>query len=133
MKRLLTVAFLCAPLLTGCGMLGDHRRCGIHFEVLLPASVEQRNDVLVGNTGAQITAHPMGSLAGPVLTGQAIHGPTVPLVPTPAPMPAGRPGVMYDPCGPLMPQSYRLTVDEWQNLQQRIAKPLPRPADGQEE
>lgn len=120
MRKILTLAVLSVTCLSGCGLMGDKRRCGIHFEVLCPPIVETTTPVLVQNGGQQVTAHPMGTLAGPVTEGRSIHAPVVPNQTIPQAMPSRQGVTQWGDCGPVLPQSGRYTLDELKALKNAL-------------
>lgn len=127
MRIILFCSVLILSCVTGCGLLGDKRRCGAYAGIYLPALVNTETPVLTDMGHLAGGAHPVGTLAGPALEGRSIHGPIAPVLPMPMPMGQPPRTLIADPCAP-SPGMSRLTVEEFIKLTQDLkAKGLPNP------
>jgi hypothetical protein len=99
-------------LFSGCSMPWERNHCGFHFEILKPPTIDTNTPVLIQNGGQQVTAHPMGTSAGPVTEGQFLHG-----VPAPMMMPNARPEQRLRLMGPNIAsgceQPRGMSAEEW--------------------
>lgn len=125
MRKIVYCLVLASMGTLGCSLPGDKARCGFHFEVIKPPTINTESPVLVQTGQPIVGAHPMGTVSGPVQEGQFLHGPAQPTPTVPVPprsmmrMPIG--GV----CDPYRPGGV-LTVEEWCRIQQQQqqVKPL---------
>ena len=96
-KKFMLAAFVGSAMLAalaGCQTEACQRGCGFHFEVLKPPTITVATPVLVQGGSSLVGAHPIGTVAGPVVQGEYQHAPAAPAVPvvprqpTPATQPA---------------------------------------------
>lgn len=113
MRKFLLLALPLVALTSGCQLSGGKTHSGCGFWWYTPPSIDTEMPVLVNAPQTQGTAHPVGSVAGPISDGTFNHAPIPPM--GMAPMPKG--AAIYsggDGCYP-PPGPPRLTIQEWRD------------------
>lgn len=127
MRKIAFVLSFVLPLCTGCLLTGDRAHTGWSIHIDHPSSVDTNMPVLVQSGQTQTQAHPLGTVAGPVTSGDFSHGV---MQPTPA-APLPRAGAQIGVCDPVPPQCGppRLTVQEFKEAASAInSRTLPPPS-----